>query len=454
MKKTTVHIRGMHCRSCELLIEDGLSDLPRVKGVSVNHKTGEAVITHRGSLNQSTVNKVITDAGYTLGKQEKLPWFSTKKEDYNQLSKVAVVLIVLYFIVKWLGIFDLGSLVSSNYSSLWVVFLVGLTAGISTCMAIVGGLVLGASARFVKQKPFASAMEKFTPHIYFNLGRVATFFVLGGLIGWVGSILQLSLSAIGFLTILVGVSMLIIGAQLIDIFPRLSGCQITLPKGISRFFGMDAYKQAEYSHKNSAVMGGLTFFLPCGFTQAMQLYAISTGSALTGALTMAVFALGTMPGLLGIGGLASIIKGEQSKLFFKFAGLIVMALAFFNISNGMNLTGIKVFASSLFTTKQQQSVLGVNNQLKVLQATYSNRNGMQSTDLVTTVGQPTRLEIAAQDNGAGCMSAVAVPGLTKQTGRLVAGKTIVLEFTPQKSGTYPLVCTSMGMYHGVSITVL
>lgn len=453
MKKTTVHITGMHCRSCELLIEDGLSDLPRVKRVTVNHKTGEAVVTHRGSLNQVSVNKVITDAGYTIGKQEKLPWFSTKKEDYNQLSKVVVALLAFYFIGKYLGIFDLSSLVSSNYSSLWVVFLVGLTAGISTCMALVGGLVLGASARFAKQKPLASAMEKFTPHIYFNLGRVVTFFVLGGLIGLVGSFLQLSLSAVGFLTILVGLSMLIIGAQLIDIFPRLNGCQITLPKGISRFFGMDSYKQAEYSHKNSAVMGGLTFFLPCGFTQAMQLYAISTGSAWTGALTMAMFALGTMPGLLGIGGLASIIKSHQSKLFFRFAGLVVMALAFFNISNGMNLTGMKVSASNIFKT-QQQPVLGVNNQLKVLQATYSNRNGMQSADLVTTVGQPTRLEIAAQDNGAGCMSAVAIPGLTRETGRLLAGKTIVLEFTPQKSGKYPLVCTSMGMYHGVSITVL
>ncbi|NCP77121.1 sulfite exporter TauE/SafE family protein [bacterium] len=41
--------------------------------------------------------------------------------------------------------------------------------------------------------------------------------------------------------------------------------------------------------------GALTFFLPCGFTLAMQAYAITTGSFITGALTMMAFALGTAP---------------------------------------------------------------------------------------------------------------------------------------------------------------
>jgi sulfite exporter TauE/SafE len=79
----------------------------------------------------------------------------------------------------------------------------------------------------------------------------------------------------------------------------------------------------------------------------MQLYAISTGSPIQGALTMGVFALGTTPGLLGVGGLTSIIKGEYSKLFFKTAGVIVVLLALFNVSNGLNLLGVKsIFAKN------------------------------------------------------------------------------------------------------------
>lgn len=453
MKKTTVHITGMHCRSCELMIEDNLKDLSQVRDVQVNYKKGEAIISYKHRLDMDKVEEVIQEAGYSLGKSGTLPLISTNKEDYNQLSKMAVALVAFYFIGRWLSVFDLGSLVSSNYSSLPIVFLVGITAGISTCMALVGGLVLGASARFAKQRPLASSWEKFTPHIFFNVGRVASFFILGGMIGWLGSMLQISMTATGFLTILVGLSMLVLGAQLLDIFPRLSGWQFTLPSGVSKLLGMNSYKQAEYSHKNSALLGGMTFFLPCGFTQAMQLYAMSTGSPLAGAMTMGVFALGTAPGLLSIGGLTSVIKGARSKYFFRFAGLVVIALAVFNISNGLNLAGLRI-APSLFAKSSEQPVLGVTADAQVLKATYSARGGITPSNLTTSVGQPVRLEIDAQDNGAGCMSSVAIPGLTRETARLIKGQVAVLEFTPQKSGSFKLVCTSMGMYHGSTITVL
>ena len=217
---------------------------------------------------------------------------------------------------------------------------------------------------------------------------------------------------------------------------------------------MDDAKQAEYSHRNAAILGGLTFFLPCGFTQAMQLYAMSTGSVLIGAMTMGTFALGTAPGLLSVGGLTSIVKGQSAKYFFKFAGLIVVAFSFFNILNGLNLTGLLVSASNKQPPTQQESVLGVTNEAKILQATYTNEDSIQPTKLTSTVGQLTRLEIDAQDSGAGCKFGVAIPGLTKQTGRLVKGEMTVLEFTPTKRGTYPIVCTSMGMSQGASITVL
>jgi uncharacterized protein len=357
---------------------------------------------------------------------------------------------MLYFASSWLGLFDLSSTISGNYSSLPIVFVVGLTAGISTCMALVGGLVLGASARFAKQKPLASSWEKFSPHLFFSLGRVISFFVLGGVIGWAGSIIQLSMSAVGFVTILVGLSMLILGAQLIDIFPRLSRWQLTLPKGIAKTLGLDSYKQAEYSHKNSIILGGLTFFLPCGFTQAIQLFAISSGSPLTGALTMGVFALGTTPGLLGIGGLSSIVKGAKSGYFYKFAGLAVMAMAAFNISNGLNLTGLKVIAGNI-GNNDREIVVDQNLESKLLQATYYSRVGIQPEKLFASVGQKVKLEIYAQDNGAGCMSGLALPGLTNQTTRLTKGSLSVFEFVPQRPGIYKMVCTSMGMYHGSSI---
>lgn len=452
MRKRTFHIQGMHCRSCEILLEDGIKEIRGVRVVNVNHTKGIAEISYTGHLNLNQVQSVVEESGYVLGEGKKAPLISTRKEDWNQLSATALLLVGLYFIGRWLGIFDLVTAVSSNYSSLPVVFLVGLTAGVSTCMALVGGLVLGNAAKFAKQRPFASAQEKFTPHVMFNLGRVTTFFIMGGIIGGLGSVLQISMSLVGFLTILVGLSMLFLGLQLVEVFPRLNGMQFALPKGISKALGFDQAKQAEYSNKNAAILGGLTFFLPCGFTQAMQLYAMSTGSLLAGAVTMGVFALGTAPGLLGIGGLTSAVKGQSAKYFFKFAGLVVIVLSIFNISNGLNLTGWKASASSMLTVSEPKAILGQTTEVQTVRATYVN-GVMQPSEIVVTAGQPTKLEIDVQDNGRGCMSGVAIPGLTKQTARLIKGKPISFEFTATKKGSFPLVCTSMGMYHGSSIVV-
>lgn len=461
-KRAIVYIKGMHCRSCEILIEDGLKEIQSVRSVKVDHKSGLAEITYKNHLADSDVISVIQSAGYSVGDGEstQTPLLSTKSEDWKQLSFAVMLLVSLYFIGRMLGISDLGKSISNNYSSLPIVFMVGLTAGVSTCMALVGGLVLGVSAKFAKQKPLASAGEKFIPHLVFNLGRIVTFFILGGLIGWLGSVLQISMTLVGFLTILVGLSMFFLGLQLIEVFPRLSNLQFTLPKGVSRFLGMGDYKQAEYSHKNAAILGGLTFFLPCGFTQAMQLFAMSTGSPLAGAFTMGTFALGTAPGLLGVGGLTSVVKGESAKYFFKFAGLVVIALSIFNIGNGLNLTGWQSLIGqpvSAFTNQADSNtktnVLGVDQgEVQVLKAKYSPATDVTPKSFTVKAGQPVRVEIFAEADGAGCMGSFAIPGLTRKVAGFNKGETLVMEFTPSKPGKYQMTC-AMGIPHG-TITVI
>jgi sulfite exporter TauE/SafE/copper chaperone CopZ len=455
MKKQIVHIQGMHCRSCEILLEDGITEIHGVRAVNVSHTKGTAEISYKGHLDFNAVQSVVEEAGYVLGEGTKAPFVTYDTEEWNQLSGAALLLVLLYFIGRWVGLFELGNAVSNNYSSLPVVFLVGLTAGVSTCMALVGGLVLGNAAKFAKQRPWATAREKFTPHIMFNVGRIASFIVLGAVIGGVGSVLQLSMSLIGFLTILVGISMLFLGLQLVSVFPRISRLQLTLPKGVSKALGFDQAKQAEYSNKNSAILGGLTFFLPCGFTQAMQLYAMSTGSPLAGALTMGTFALGTAPGLLGIGGLTSAVKGESAKYFFKFAGLVVILLSIFNVSNGLNLTGWKSSLGlpvSAQSKQEKANVLGATQgETQVLKATYSPQEGVLPENFTVKVGQPVRVEVLAKENGSGCMGSFAIPGLTKNVAGFKKGQTVVMEFTPTKTGTYQMTC-AMGIPHG-TITV-
>lgn len=450
MRVTKVPIKGMHCRSCELLIEDELSGLKGVEKVEACTPKGEALIYHRSKLAYSAVAHAVRKAGYDLGRDLPKPWFSRDGNAYIESAVMALVLVLVFYITKDSGLFKAIEFGSNNFASLPVVFMVGLTAGISTCAALIGGLVLGTSARHAKQYPEASATERFIPHIYFNVGRILSFFVLGGLIGFIGSFFQLSMGLLGILTIVVGLVMLFFGAQLTELFPRLSSVSITIPTGIAKAFGIKQQSEKVYSHTNAMVLGALTFFLPCGFTQVMQLYAISTGSPLKAALVMSVFALGTTPGLLGIGGLTSIVKGAFAKSFFRFAGVVVIALAFFNISNGMNLSGLTTGFTLSASTKVTSTVPAGNAQ--VLKTVYTTDSDIQPNTFTVKAGQPVRMEIDVKDDGFGCMGSFALPKLSDRVEMLVKGKTLVYQFTPATPGTYNITC-AMGVPRG-TITVI
>lgn len=453
MNHKIVDIKGMHCASCEILIEEEVTKIPGVRRCKVNYRKGRAEISCEEDLDPVLIESAIEEAGYSVGKDEK-HFFSHNRKDYMDLGLSAAILFALFYLAQALGIFDIGSKIGGSYGSLPVVFLIGLTAGVSSCMAIVGGLVLGASARFAEKHPLATTLQKFKPHLFFNLGRIISYTILGAAIGYLGSFLQLSSSFLGMLTIAVGLIMLLLGVQLIEIVPGLNKIKLTLPKQISRLLGIQQKSTREYSHTNSVVMGALTFFLPCGFTQAMQLYAISTGNPLIGAFTMGTFAIGTAPGLLGLGGLTSVVKGAFAGYFFRFAGIVVILLAFFNISNGFNLTGFDInqIQAKTNTTQAKEQEKDPNVQLKdgvqIVRMTQE-RDGYAPDSFTIQKGIPVKWIINSTD-AYSCASSIIVPQF-RIARALSAGENII-EFTPLEIGSIKFSC-NMGMYRG-SFTVV
>lgn len=446
-----VPVKGMHCRSCEILLDDKLSEIPEVERTVSNYKKGTVEI-HYGSQkpNMHEIEASVREAGYSIGEDGEKPFFSQNTEDYKDLGIALMFLIGIYIIAKNLGLTDIN-VGSSDGASLPVVFLVGITAGLSTCMALVGGLILGISARHSELHPEATPMQKFRPHIFFNLGRIGGYALLGGVLGSLGSVLQLSGGTLGVLTIVVGVAMLLLGMKLVGIFPRMENKSFSLPAGISKMLGIKKHEK-EYSHKGSMITGALTFFLPCGFTQAMQLYAISTGSFTQGALIMGFFALGTAPGLLGIGGLTSVIKGIFAKRFFKFAGVLVVILAFFNIANGYNLTGWQLPAISNQKSVTEKNIKDPNvtmeNGVQVVRMKEIS-NGYSPNKFTIKKGVPVKWVIDAQAPYS-CASSLTLSKLgIRKT--LKAGENII-EFTPKEAGKLPFSC-AMGMYTGVFTVV-
>ncbi len=442
MLKTVIPVKRMHCRSCEILIGDKLREIKNIRSARVSFKEKTATVYSKTPLDMELVADAIKEAGYEIGEDKPKSWISTNLNDYGDLGVAFMILAVLFFLGSGLGLFNIN-VGNSSPSGLLVILLIGLTAGVSTCMALIGGLILGISARHNEKHPEATAFQKFRPHLYFNLGRIIAYFFLGGLIGMIGKVFQFSSPVLGGLTIAVGIVMLILGLKLIDIFPRLSSASISLPAGISRFLGIKRHHEKEYSHLNSMIVGGLTFFLPCGFTQAMQLYAMSTGDFLSGALTMSVFALGTAPGLLSIGGLVSVVKGAFAKMFFKFAGLIVIVLSLFNISNGYNLIGWTLSFGGESTISNQASNITLENGVQTIKMTQT-AYGYTPNKFVIKKGVPVRWIIDAKDANS-CSFGVTVPklGITKN---FKFGENII-EFTPKENGKIKFSCL-MGMYPG------
>ena len=441
--KLVISIGGLHCKACELLSEDSLQRIENVTRVRVNHKTGEAEIYYQGEAPAlSEIKQNLEELGYKLNKDGQ----NTNETKNNNWIFVVLGIIIVYWFISRFNFLDFSSLLGQGEFSLSLALLVGLVAGVSTCLALVGGLILGVAANYAKNHPEATGFQKFKPHLLFNAGRIGGFFILGGILGLVGSTFKLSPLFNGILIILVGLVILFMGLKLLNVLPALSDFDISLPKKFGR----------GHKSNNAILLGVLTFFLPCGFTQAMQIYALSTGSFINGSLVMALFALGTAPGLLSIGGLASIIKGKSANTFFRIAGAIIVIFALINLNNGFKLVQISGSGDSQTnqttnaqgeTAKTNDNTLSPGVEIKdgvqIVSMTETSR-GYTPNDFTIIKGMPVRWVITANAPYS-CASGLIVPSLNIEK-QLTPGENTI-EFTPSNVGSIPFSC-SMGMYTG------
>jgi sulfite exporter TauE/SafE len=298
------------------------------------------------------------------------------------------------------------------------------------------------SARHSETHPHLPAIKKLLPHLYFNAGRIAFFAVFGGVLGGLGRMIQLSPLAIGAVTVFVSLFMAIIGLRLTNMFPVMGRMSLAMPKSLGRITLLR--KDGAYSPSKSFLAGAPTFFLPCGFTQAMQLLSVSTGSVVWGALVMGIFAAGTAPGLLGIAGLSSFAKGKTGGFFYKFAGLAVIVFSIYNLSNSLNLlhpgSAAQPAVGKIPSSDIPQEKIGGAQIVRMKEL----RHGYSPDSFKIKNGVPVKWIIDAEEPYS-CAASLVVPslGISKQLAR---GENII-EFTPREPGRINFSC-SMGMYTG------
>lgn len=326
------HVNGMHCTACVILTESELNEVNGVMSAKTSLKDHTVEVT--GDFGEKTkedvmkeLSMVLKPHGYSLALEKEarvVNW-----NDFIIALPIAFLFILGFIFLQKLGIVNL---VNTSKVSYGTAFIVGLIASVSTCMAVVGGIVLSLSASFAKEG------DKVRPQALFHVGRLVSFLTLGGVIGALGSVFQLGTTAMLVLGMIVALVLLVLGINLLDVFPSFKKLQLTMPTAIgSRVHGLK-----NVNHILTPLLVGIaTFFLPCGFTQSMQIYTLTTGSFMKGGLTMFAFALGTFPvlALISFSSLG-IHKKAQSGIFFKTAGLIVIFFAAFNLINTLAAAGI------------------------------------------------------------------------------------------------------------------
>jgi plastocyanin len=247
------------------------------------------------------------------------------------------------------------------------------------------------------------------------------------------------------MSIFVACIMLYLALSILKIIPKGS-FPIRPPKKLSHWI----HDLSESDHPAAPfALGAFTFFLPCGFTQSLQLAALASGNFITGALTMFTFALGTLPSLIGISAISSTAKGGASRLFLRFSGALVFILALVNLNSGFALTGINLsqaFAS--FVSGGSQQAIGaapaiVNGAQTV--AMKITPGGYEPSAITVKAGVPVKWMIDGA-GAIGCTSGLVVPdlGITKS---LTSGINEV-DFTAPNPGQIAFSC-SMGMVRGV-----
>lgn len=328
MNKYTFHVSGTHCPSCKIFIEDVLNEQDFIKSTRVNLKQETVEIETSIDKDPEALAQILTEKikvnGYKLSLEKPITENKSDGVIWKALP-IGLVFLILFFLLQKSGILNLGI---GGQTTPVTSFIIGLIASVSSCLAIVGGLVLSLSAKISQDN--VSDTKTF---ILFHTGRLISFAVLGGVLGAVGSAIGINFTLTSILGILASLVMLLLGLNLIGIFAKN---RIALPSGVFNFF-----RKIEHKTFTPLILGFATFFLPCGFTQSMQVSALGSGSFTSGLFIMLAFALGTLPMLLLLSfGSASFAHGKHAPLFFKSAGVVVIGLGLFALLAGLAGLGI------------------------------------------------------------------------------------------------------------------
>ncbi|HBD00623.1 MAG TPA: heavy metal transporter, partial [Lachnoclostridium sp.] len=439
-----IRIGGMTCISCQNKIEKKLRNTAGIENVEVSYSAGTAVITFDTDIiSYKSIVGIIEGLDYeVLTDQEK------QGPNGNRAIGILLIIVSLYMLIQQFGLLNLlaPSQLADEKMSYGMLFVIGLVTSVH-CVAMCGGINL--SQCIPKSGDAASDKSRFStfrPTFLYNLGRVISYTAVGFLVGALGSVVTFSNTLQGVLKLAAGVFMVIMGINMLGIFPWLRRLNPRMPQIFARKIDKEKSKSG-----SPLIVGLLNGLMPCGPLQAMQIYALSTGSPFSGALSMFLFSLGTVPLMFGLGALSSALGKKFTSKVMTVGAVLVVVLGMSMFSQGMSLSGFQV--PDLFPnggnnayaagdqekkndTKIEDGVQIVNSTLSP--GRYPNINVQKGIPVKWIIDAP-------QGSINGCNNRMIIRDLGIEYS-FKTGENVI-EFTPEKTGKISYSCW-MGMIRG------
>ena len=303
------------------------------------------------------------------------------------------------------------------------------------CLGMCGGLVVSQTIRNQTVTKPGKIPVWFFPSLLYNSGRVIAYTIVGGIVGGLGQVMSFAGIWKGVVPIFGGLFMVIMGINLLGIFPALRRLNLRMPY----FAAKKIQGQNNYGPFYIGLLSGL---MPCGPLQIVQLYALSTRSILFGAVSMFVFSLGTVPVMFFFGLLNSIVHKKYIAGILKVSAVFVIILGLVMIGRGLSLSGVMI-GVSVNNSSADAGIAGVAQIDGKLQTVVTAIESGSYPPIVVQKGIPVKWVIKADtDSLNGCNNAITIPKY-KIDKKLVAGANSV-EFIPRETGDIPYTCW-MGM---------
>ncbi len=334
-------------------------------------------------------------------------------------------------------------------------FFTGLTTGGLSCLAVQGGLLASSLAQQVEGAVFSGRQAKAHPKLalpifLFLSAKLAAYTLLGFLLGWVGSYIQLSPLGRAVLLIAVGIFMVGSALRLLNVHPIFRYFVIEPPRFITRYIRRTSQKSAAWF--SPVFLGALTVLIPCGITQAMMAAAIASGDALRGAALMFAFTLGTSPVFFAVAYLATRLGAAVEKYFNRLVAVVILLLALVTINSGLNLIGSPLAFERWFNrpapiqAQQPDSLPSSSEGGEELVTIQVKNSGYVPERVAAKAGVPVTLKLVSKDVYS-CSLAFVIPALKVERMLEPTGEAVIA-IPPQKPGTVIPFSCSMGMYTG------